>query len=241
MGSLLFRNEACLVINKLPGESSEFPQIEAAGEVKYFSVHRLDTPVSGCLLMAKDAASAAFLGGAFACQNGKVEKRYWAIVEKPAKETNTPPEEEILVHWISEDRKANKSYAFTFAEASAKGIFGNKAHHSEKRLTRPKKAALRYKFIGEGARYLFMEIELITGRHHQIRSQLAALGLHIKGDLKYGARRSEKTGGIRLHAWELVFPNPLNPAETIHVQAEPPVMDALWMAFIEQKEQPANN
>ena len=90
---------------------------------------------------------------------------------------------------------------------------------------------LRYRLAGQGDNYLFMDIELVTGRHHQIRAQLAAEGLHVKGDLKYGAKRSEKQGGIRLHAFSLAFPNPLNPDETIRVKALPPVMDTLWSAF----------
>ena len=210
MGSLIFQNEACLVINKLAGESSEFFEFPNRAE-KLFPVHRLDTPVSGCLLLARNPKAAAFLSSAFAGQ-GKVEKCYWAVVEKP-KNGLVIPNEAILVHWISEDKKANKSFAF--AEAG----------HGRK------KAELRCRLAGEGDNYFFLEIDLITGRHHQIRAQLAACGLHVKGDLKYGAKRSEKNGGIRLHAFSLGFPNPINPNETIDVKALPPVMDSLWTAY----------
>jgi 23S rRNA pseudouridine1911/1915/1917 synthase len=225
MGSLLFQNDACHVINKLPGESSESPEIESLfpsreeTREKVFSVHRLDVPVSGCLLLARNAEAAAFLGGAFSRYDGGVEKHYWAIVERPKENSivEVKPEAE-LVHWLGENKKANKSFAYPDRKAGLK------------------KAVLRYRLIGEGKHYLFLEIELITGRHHQIRAQLAAVGLHIKGDLKYGARRSEKAGGIRLHAYSLSFPNPVNPNETIRVKAPPPVMDPLWSAFTEMAE-----
>jgi 23S rRNA pseudouridine1911/1915/1917 synthase len=227
-----------MVINKLPGESSEsinrpgdsiqsgfFPTEKSpTGKFpmdKYPApVHRLDMPVSGCLLLARNPDAAAFLGEAFAGHDRRVVKRYWAIIEKPPPD-NVIPSTGELVHWLSENRKANKSYAFPTAANEGPPA----------RRGRSKKAILRYRLTGEGDHYLFMEIDLVTGRHHQIRSQLAALGLHIKGDLKYGARRSEKTGGIRLHAWSLAFPNPLERDETITVKALPPVMDSLWTAF----------
>jgi 23S rRNA pseudouridine1911/1915/1917 synthase len=200
---LVFNNEACMVINKLSGESSgAFPS----------AAHRLDTPVSGCLLIAKTAHAAAFLGTAFA--EHRIEKRYWAIVEKPARDDI--PESGELIHWLRFDSSKNKSFA--------RGEPWQGKHSG-------KKAILRYKILGAGKNYLFLEIELITGRHHQIRAQLAAVGLHIKGDLKYGARRSEPNGGIRLHAHSLTFPNPLAPPETIKATALPPLIDNLWTAF----------
>jgi len=217
---ILFENEACMVINKLAGESSEFPEAGAAdaapsggeGEVLPAPVHRLDMPVSGCLLLAKTQEASAFLGAVFA--GSRVEKRYWAIIEMP-RNVNALPAEGELIHWLSFDPKKNKSFA-----------------HDQSRHGR-KKAVLRYKIAGRGERYLFLEIDLVTGRHHQIRAQLAAKGLHIKGDLKYGAARSEKRGGIRLHAYSLTFPDPLKPGGTIKVKALPPVMDPLWEAFAE--------
>lgn len=209
MGLLLFQNEACLVINKLPGESSEATLAGGAEEGKLLPVHRLDTPVSGCLLLAKTQEAAAFLGAAFARKDGvgRVEKRYWAIIEKPPLPL---PESAELLHYLRVDPKKNKSFA------------GNEGG---------KKALLRYRIAGAGKNYLFLEIDLVTGRHHQIRAQLAAEGMHVKGDLKYGARRSEKEGGIRLHAYSLAFPNPLDPGETIKVKTLPPQLDPLWQAF----------
>jgi len=214
---LLFKNDACLVINKCLGESSEALVFGSIYEGKPFLVHRLDMPVSGCLLCARSPEAAAFLSEAFACPansglQGRVEKLYWAIIEKNEAAGSLALEGE-LIHWLGVNRKTNKA----FAAEQSKGL---------------KKAVLRYRVIGQGENYLFLEINLVTGRHHQIRAQLAALGLHVKGDLKYGARRSEKTGGIRLHAYSLAFPNPMNPGETIRVQAPPPFMDSLWEAFI---------
>ena len=222
---LLFQNDSCLVLNKLPGESSEFPNLDGVGAAP---VHRLDTPVSGCLLLAKDKAAAAFLGQAFA-RPGGVEKRYWAVIEKPKPEGVFAPEAE-LVHWLFEDRKANKSFAVPAIDQTGNETpppkWGPVGGH-----IRPKKAVLRYRLAGTGDNYLFLEIDLVTGRHHQIRAQLAAIGLHVKGDLKYGAKRSERAGGIRLHAHALAFPDPLTPAEIIKVTAPPPLMDPLWAAF----------
>ena len=218
---LLFVNDACIVINKLSGESSE--SINLPGDLippgkLPLPVHRLDMPVTGCLLLARNHEAAAFLGAAFAAHDGRGEKRYWAIIERPPSDMVLPSSGE-LIHWLIENRKANKSFAVKEDPPSQKG-----------RRPHPKKAILRYRLTGEGDHYLFMEIDLITGRRHQIRSQLAAVGLHIKGDLKYGARRSEKAGGIRLHAYSLAFPNPLAPGETIRVKAAPPIMDSLWTA-----------
>jgi len=225
---ILFQNEACLVINKLSGESSEFPDIGIVGDGNDYCVpvHRLDSPVSGCLLFAGTPEAAAFLSAAFSQyppgngpEQSRIEKRYSAIIEKPPEEF---PDEGELVHWLYENKKLNKSFTEPWEEGEARRKRG---------YAPPQKAILRYRVIGQGERYLFLDVDLVTGRHHQIRAQLAAMGLHIKGDLKYGARRSEKGGGIRLHARSLAFPNPLDPEEIIRVTADPPVMDTLWSAY----------
>ncbi|MDR0496686.1 MAG: RNA pseudouridine synthase [Treponema sp.] len=213
---ILFQNEACMVINKLCGESSEFPNVKPED---IFPVHRLDMPVSGCLLLARTGKAAAFLSAAFADAR-KVKRHYWAIIEKSQAANALPPEGE-LIHWLYEDRKINKSFAVLAGEENPP------LRHNR---VKPKKAVLCYRMTGQGKNYFFLEIELVTGRHHQIRAQLAALGLHIKGDLKYGAKRSEKAGGIRLHAYSISFPNPLKANETIEVKAMP-AMDPLWEAF----------
>ena len=236
---ILYQSEACVVINKLQGEamegagqgmidmSMELAQVlsanccELSGHEKLAlpaAVHRIDVPVTGCALFALTKNALSFLSGAFAAQENtgaqterKVEKRYWAIVEKPQKSLVFKEKGE-LVHWIAFDKAKNKSFA-----------------HNEAGQGR-KKAVLHYQFLGEGKNYLFFEIELFTGRHHQIRAQFASLGLHIKGDLKYGAKRSENKGGIRLHARSLSIPDPLSD-KRIYVKATPPALDNLWQAF----------
>ncbi|MDR0720154.1 MAG: RNA pseudouridine synthase [Treponema sp.] len=229
---LLCRGENFFVINKHAGEHPEtvFSLNGEENQQKlFYAVHRLDTPVTGCLLFARPPAKAVL---AEAFRNGQCVKRYRAIIEKPRPGSIRPDvlkgplggaltggafaatKEEIeYTHWIVSDAKRNKSIAYT----------------EEKRGG--KKALLRLRFAGEGDNYFFVELTLLTGRHHQIRAQLAALGLHIKGDLKYGARRSERLGGIRLHASFLSFPDPQNPGQSIHVKAPPPVVDPLWEAF----------
>ncbi|MDR2701792.1 MAG: RNA pseudouridine synthase [Spirochaetaceae bacterium] len=238
---LLFINDDVIVINKLAGEAMEgategmidLPALllrqfgagengtETGGkhDGKAFApaaVHRLDVPVTGCALFARNTAAAAFLNNSFARtvdQEGRAEKYYWAIVElSPA--FSALPDTGELVHWIRANPKKNKSAAFN-----------KPAPHC-------KEAILRYRVRGKGRNYGFLEIELVTGRHHQIRAQLAALGLHIKGDIKYGARRSEKEGGIRLHSHALYFPDPSMPQNTIHVKAPPPLQDTLWCDFV---------
>jgi 23S rRNA pseudouridine1911/1915/1917 synthase len=194
-------------------------QLPLIGNFPPQAVHRLDVPVSGCLLFARTPGALAFLSGVFAQGLGTgrflgtsrfLEKRYWAVLEMPG----TPiPEQGEIIHWITWNPRTNKSIAY-----------------DQEGLGR-KKAVLRYRIIGRGERYLFMEIKLLTGRHHQIRAQLAALGLHIKGDLKYGAKRSERGGGIRLHARSLAFPNPAGGDVPIHVTAMPPLADRLWEDF----------
>ncbi len=175
------------------------------------AVHRLDVPVTGCMLFARTPEALDFLNRQFAQR--KADKRYWAVVENPA---GTLPlsEEGELIHWIEVDARRNKSICYT------------------EEHPRCKKAELRYRIIGRGEHYIFLEIQLITGRHHQIRAQLEALGLHIKGDLKYGAKRSEKEGGIRLHARSLTFPHPKKDEE---VSVTAPILnrDNLWTAFEE--------
>jgi 23S rRNA pseudouridine1911/1915/1917 synthase len=223
---ILFVNGQCLVVNKLPGEAVEgarpgmisLPALLA----KQFgkggqgfpprAVHRLDVPVSGCVLFGRTTTALQVLNAAF--EKGQIEKRYWAIIENPPPDTALGESGE-LVHWLKAGSGQNKSIAYNEPGPGRQ------------------KAILRYRRIGQGNHYLFMEIDLLTGRHHQIRAQLAALGLHVKGDLKYGSRRSEKAGGIRLHARSLCFPDPAG-GEPVRVIADPPLMDRLWEAFVEK-------
>jgi 23S rRNA pseudouridine1911/1915/1917 synthase len=229
---ILHCDSACIVVNKIPGEAAEgagrgminLPQLLAAElpttpdapDVLALptAVHRLDVPVSGCVVFARTGAALRFLNAVFS--GDAVKKHYWAIVE--LSENNAlfsadAAEAVELTHWIQFNPRKNKSYAYDEAGPGRK------------------KAVLRCRRAGRGQNYLFLEIELITGRHHQIRAQFERLGLHIKGDLKYGARRSEHGGGIRLHARSISFPDPLNEGNIITVQADPPLRDNLWQAF----------
>jgi 23S rRNA pseudouridine1911/1915/1917 synthase len=225
---ILYQSTACIVVNKLKGEAVEGAGAGMVDLPKALSsllpqdtelieaVHRLDVPVTGCALFALTKDALAFMNDAFAGKNAmSVEKIYWAIVEKPSR----PISEGIfsgaqLVHWIETNTQKNKSFAYN---ENAPGR---------------KKASMRLRKTGEGENYLFLEIELLSGRHHQIRAQLAKEGLHIKGDLKYGAKRSEKGGGFRLHARSLSFPDPLNKDGRIRVIADPPEPDNLWLSLM---------
>jgi len=224
LSRILFQNEACLVLNKIKGEAAQgvgkegiinLPKILAQelGKKEIIqAAHRIDVPVSGCVLFALTKDSLRFLNSAFAGYGDiPIKKIYWAIVEKPPAPAAPSGE---LVHWIETNSKNNKSF-----------VYGEEAR-------RGKKAVMKYRIIGEGKNYLFVEARLLSGRHHQIRAQLAAIGMKIKGDVKYGAKRAEKEGGIRLHARSLEFPNPLNKTEMIQVIADPPVIDNLWGEFL---------
>lgn len=174
------------------------------GNVFVGVTHRLDRPVSGTVLFAKTSKALSRLNEMF--RLGKIKKTYWAIVK------NRPPEEEgELVHWLVRNEKQNKSYAYT----------------TEKPNT--KKAILHYKLIAASDNYNLLEIDLKTGRHHQIRAQLAKMGCPIKGDLKYGFDRSNKDGGISLHARKIEFIHPVS-KQSVRIIAPVPE-DNLWNAF----------
>lgn len=159
-------------------------------------VHRLDRPVSGVVLFARTSKALARLNEMFRTQ--AVQKTYWALVQ------NTPREPEAtLTHYLVRNEKQNKSYAYDHERANAK------------------KAVLDYKIIGHTDRYTLLEIHLHTGRHHQIRCQLAAIGCPIRGDLKYGAPRSNPDGSISLHARSIRFEHPVS-HEEIYVEAPLP-------------------
>jgi 23S rRNA pseudouridine1911/1915/1917 synthase len=216
----VFIHPDCLVVNKEAGESTEphpppgmrdLPGLLKDPFGPVTAVHRLDVPVSGCVLFARNKQALSLLSRVFAKPYGEgpVKKIYWAIAEMPERDF---PESGELLHWIA--AAGGKSKAF---DEDGPGR---------------KKALLRYRIAGQGERYLFLEVDLVTGRHHQIRAQFARLGLRIKGDLKYGARRSEKNGGIRLHAYSLSFPDPAaRTGKIIQVCAAPPLRDRLWEAF----------
>ncbi len=174
------------------------------GNVFLGVVHRLDRPVSGLVIFAKTSKALERLNWMFA--NGEVHKTYWAITK------NVPPQiEGKLEHWLVRNEKQNKSYAYTKEKPGAK------------------KAVLKYRLIGKTDNYNLLEIELLTGRHHQIRCQLAAMGCPIKGDLKYGAKRSNPDGSISLLARRMEFVHPVS-KETITVEAPLP-NDNLWQTI----------
>lgn len=171
------------------------------GNVFVGVAHRLDRPVSGLVLFAKTSKALTRLNEMF--RTGEIKKTYWAIVK------NFPPAEEgTLEHWLVRNEKQNKSYAYAEEKPEAK------------------KAILHYKLLAHSDNYYLLEIDLKTGRHHQIRCQLAKMGCPIKGDLKYGSERSNKDGGISLHARKAFFIHPVS-KQPIEIVATVPD-DSLW-------------
>ena len=218
---VLYEDNHIIIVNK---SSSEIVQGDKTGDVplsetvkqyikeKYAKpgnvflgvVHRLDRPVSGVVTFARTGKSLARLNEMFRTKD--VHKTYWAIVKGAPKN----PEGE-LVHWLVRNEKQNKSYAY------------------DKEVPNSKKAILHYKVIAHSDNYTLLEIDLKTGRHHQIRCQLAKMGCPIKGDLKYGAKRSNPDGSISLHARRIQF---VHPVSKIDIDVVAPVPnDALWHSF----------
>lgn len=176
------------------------------GNVYLGVVHRLDRPTTGIVMFAKTSKALPRLNKLFSQKDAK--KTYWALVK------NEPPKtQDTLTHWLKKNPKNNKSYAYT-----------NEVKDS-------KKAILHYKLLKKLKTYFLIEIELETGRHHQIRSQLASIGCPIKGDLKYGFDRSNDDASINLHARQLQFIHPVS-NETINVIAPLP-KDPVWDACID--------
>ena len=174
------------------------------GDVFLGVVHRLDRPVFGLVLFARTSKALARMNAMFA--NGEVHKTYWAIVK------NAPAEPQgTLTHWLVRNEKQNKSYAY------------------DREVPNSKKAILGYRVIGKSDNYTLVEIDLKTGRHHQIRCQLAKIGCPIKGDLKYGAKRSNPAGSISLLSRTMAFVHPVSKKE-IAVTAPVPA-DNLWQSF----------
>jgi 23S rRNA pseudouridine1911/1915/1917 synthase len=164
--------------------------------------HRLDRPTSGLVLFAKTSKALTRLNEMFR-EKDSMTKIYWAVVDR-----KPPLSEGILTHWLVRNTTQNKSYAYDAPRGDAK------------------RSELKYRFIMSSAKFHLLEIELITGRHHQIRAQLAAIGCHIKGDLKYGFPRSNADGGIHLHARQISFMHPVS-KEPITIVAPTPD-ENLW-------------
>jgi 23S rRNA pseudouridine1911/1915/1917 synthase len=169
-------------------------------------VHRIDRPVSGVVVFAKTGKALARMNEMF--QSRDIRKIYWAIVKEKPKE-----DEDLLEHFISRNTQKNKAYIHT------------------KEVKDSKPASLFYRLIGKSDNYYLLEIELHTGRHHQIRAQLAFIGCPVKGDLKYGFARSNKNGGISLHSRSIRFIHPVKKVE-IFVEAPVPEND-LFRVFKE--------
>jgi 23S rRNA pseudouridine1911/1915/1917 synthase len=175
------------------------------GEVFMGVVHRLDRPVTGVVLFARTGKALTRLTKMF--REGEIKKTYWAIVK------NAPPKEsDRLVHHMVRNTKQNKSYCSEIPKAGSK------------------EASLSYRVIGKSDNYNLVEIDLETGRHHQIRAQLAAIGCPVRGDLKYGFPRSNNNGGISLHARKISFNHPVT-KEPVEIVAALPEEDSLWKAF----------
>jgi 23S rRNA pseudouridine1911/1915/1917 synthase len=172
------------------------------GNVFVGVTHRLDRPVTGVVLFARTSKALSRMNRMFS--NGQIKKAYWAIVKnKPPKESDT------LTHFLVRNEKQNKSYCYSSPVENSK------------------EATLTYHVIGKSDNYFLLEIDLKTGRHHQIRAQLADMGCPVRGDLKYNYPRSNKSGGISLHARYLEFIHPVK-KEQVKITAPVPTDDPLW-------------
>lgn len=213
---VIYKNNQLIAFNKPPGlpvqpdltddkSMLELASIYTKGSVEL--IHRLDRPSSGLLIMAKNKKALAALNHQF--KNRNVEKKYLAIVSnRPEKDVA------VLEHYLIRNGKTNKSKV---VDASVSGA---------------KPARMSYRYIGSSDAYHLLEIELHSGRHHQIRAQLAAIGSPIKGDVKYGDRRKNKDRSIHLHAWKLQFTHPVS-NELENLTAPVPSTDNLWTYFAE--------
>ena len=220
--TVLYEDNHIIIVNKASGEivqgdkTGDKPlsdivkeylkeKYNKPGNVFCGVTHRLDRPTTGVLVFAKTSKALSRLNEMF--RNDKVEKSYWAIVK------NQPPKvEDKLVHWLIKNEKNNKSTAF------------------DKEMPGAKKAVMHYKIIGSSENYFLLEVNLETGRHHQIRTQLSKIGCPIKGDLKYGANRSNPDGSISLHARTISF---IHPVSKIKIEITAPLPnDNLWKSFI---------
>ena len=225
VSNIIFEDNHVIVINKQAseivqgdktGDETMPDKIKAYLKEKYQKpgnvfcgvVHRLDRPTSGAVVFARTSKALERLNAQF--REKETNKVYWAIVEsKPEKDAGT------LVHYLKKNEKQNKSYATTDEVPGSK------------------KAILHYKLIGSSDKYFLLEIELETGRHHQIRVQLSTIGCRIKGDVKYGAKRPNPDGSISLHVRTLEFNHPTS-KEIVKFTAPVP-NDPLWLFFEQGK------
>ena len=228
---ILYEDNHLLVVNKKVGEivqgdktgdeplSEKYKAFIAQRDAKPGQVfmglpHRLDRPVSGLVVFARTSKALTRLNKMF--QMHDIAKTYWAIVEKAenGKVKGENDEAIRLENYLWRNEKQNKSFVVKAGTKDAK------------------RAVLSYRAIAQSDRYTLLEINLETGRHHQIRCQLSAIGLPIKGDLKYGAKRSNPNGGISLHSRSLEFMHPVR-KELVEILAPVPTDDNLWRFFAE--------
>lgn len=225
---ILYEDNHYIALNKLCGElvqgdeTGDEPLVDAVrsyirireqkpGEAFVHVAHRIDRPVSGVVLFAKTSKGLARINDLFRQQ--AVERTYWAIVEK------LPPKEEDTVEgYLTRNTQQNKS------------------HFSQSKRAGAQAARLSYRLVGGTTNYYMVEVKLLTGRHHQIRAVLAWLGCPVRGDLKYGARRSLPEGGIDLHARSLAFTHPVK-NEPVRIVAPPPETP-LWKIFLQTAGEP---
>lgn len=210
---ILYKNNQLIAFNKPTGVSiqpdkTEEKSLQELAEIyskaNIFVIHRIDRPASGVIIFAKSKKGLARMNAQF--QNRKIKKTYLAVVK------NAPEKKEgQLKHYLRKNGKTNKTQVF---DEPVKG---------------GKEAILNYTIIGKSDNYSLLEIDLETGRHHQIRAQLAKIGSPIKGDVKYGARRSNKDRSIHLHAWKLSFQHPVT-SEEVLLEANLPD-DVIWQYF----------
>lgn len=218
---IVYEDNHIIIVNKAPGEivqgdkTGDEPLVETLkkwlkekynkpGNVFCGVVHRLDRPVGGLVVFAKTSKALIRLNEMF--RKGEVEKTYWALTRNLPEVPEAP-----LEHYITTTERNNKSYASLTEKKNSK------------------KAVLSYRLLGSSDRYHLIEVKLETGRKHQIRVQLSAIGCPIKGDLKYGDKRSNPDGSISLMARRVRFVHPVS-GETIDVSAPLP-SDPLWQAF----------
>jgi 23S rRNA pseudouridine1911/1915/1917 synthase len=221
---VVYEDNHIIIVNKAPGEivqgdkTGDTPLVDIVkawikekynkpGNVFCGVVHRLDRPVGGLVVFAKTSKALSRMNEMF--RNGDVHKTYWAISR-----IRPPKDEDLLTHYITTVERTNKSYASTTPKNGAK------------------EARLKYRLIATGERYNLIEVNLLTGRKHQIRVQLSAIGCPIKGDLKYGDKRSNPDGSISLIARSINFIHPVSGKE-ITLTAPVPANDNLWQALLD--------
>ena len=221
---IIFEDNHLIVVNKLPGQivqgdkTGDMPLSEQVkeyikirdqkpGNVFVGVVHRLDRPVSGIVIFAKTSKALSRMNELF--KTREVHKTYWAVVKNKPKDTSGS-----LIHYLTKNEKQNKSYASEFEK---KGSL---------------KCELNYNLLAKSYTYYLLEVNPLTGRHHQIRVQLSSMGCPIKGDLKYGFNRSNSDGSIHLHARLVRFMHPIRQVELLLVAPVP--NEIVWKSLEEK-------